>query len=59
MLSGDINEPYPVEDIKNGNYTVDPRDIKSKINDLWLIKAWSWQYNTIKENVRKELSASM
>jgi len=39
MLSGDINEPYPVEAIKNGNYTVDPRDIKSKINDLGLVKA--------------------
>lgn len=54
MLSGDVNEPYPVEAIRNGNYTVDPLDIKSKMNSFWLITNWAWQYMTLKDNIKKE-----
>ena len=53
MLSGDVDKPYPPESIIKGNYTVDPLDIKAKFNSFWLVSNWAWQYNTIRENVKK------
>ncbi len=54
MLTWNIDEPYPVKSIVAGNYTVDTRDIRYKMETLWIVSNWAWQYETIKQNVKKE-----
>ncbi len=53
LISGDVNEPLPVEAIVNGTSVVDPAYLKNKFLEAEVVGNMGWKYNRMIENLKK------
>ena len=54
MISWNVNEPLNVSAIVNGTIVAQPWKLRDEFNKAWIIGNLGWNYNQIKNNLRKE-----
>ena len=56
MISGDINEPLPVEAIASGTSTANPSYLSNKFLEAGIAGNFGWKYSKVMENLKKPIT---